>query len=94
MTRVSDWLPPEALNDWPKLQPFLDKEILAEYNDNRRAGSRRWPGKHKNVNSWIAIEGGKAIGWNESPSTGWSFPVISHRYEPENAPDVGTAPTP
>lgn len=85
--RVEDWLPPQAIHDLPSLQRYLSRKILAEYDDNGREGSRRWPGKHKNVTTWIAIEGGKAIGWNENPSSGWSFPVISHEFKPENEAD-------
>lgn len=35
-----------------------------------------WPGTHKNVYFWVVLENGNAVGWNENPSRGWSFPVI------------------
>ncbi len=35
-----------------------------------------WPGTHKNVYSWVELENGYAVGWNENPARGWSFPVI------------------
>ena len=35
-----------------------------------------WPGTHKNVYSWVELENGCAVGWNENPTRGWSFPVI------------------
>jgi len=38
-----------------------------------------WPGTHKNVFSWVELENGKAVGWNENPARGWSFPVISYK---------------
>ena len=35
-----------------------------------------WPGTHKNVYFWAELESGHAVGWNENPARGWSFPVI------------------
>jgi hypothetical protein len=35
-----------------------------------------WKGKHKNVMCWWKLDSGYAVGWNENPSVGWSFPVI------------------
>jgi hypothetical protein len=40
-------------------------------------GYRQWPGPQKDVHCWWELENGKAVGWNESPSKGWSFPVIT-----------------
>ena len=40
-----------------------------------------WPGTHKNVYSWVILENGYAVGWNENPSMGWSFPVIKMKEE-------------
>lgn len=40
-------------------------------------GFKEWPGKQKDVHVWWELENGKAVGWNESPSRGWSFPVIT-----------------
>jgi len=34
-----------------------------------------WIGKHKYVFIWFKLENGWAVGWNENPSRGWSFPV-------------------
>jgi len=35
-----------------------------------------WPGTQKHVYSWVELENGYAVGWNENPARGWSFPVI------------------
>jgi hypothetical protein len=47
-----------------------DVEVVAEY----RLAS--WPGTHKNVSFWVALANGLAVGLNENPARGWSFPVI------------------
>lgn len=35
-----------------------------------------WPGKQKHVCMWVKLANGLAVGWNENPSRGWSFPVV------------------
>ncbi len=35
-----------------------------------------WPGTQKNVHYWVVTENRHAIGMNENPSIGISFPVI------------------
>jgi len=35
-----------------------------------------WPGREKFVLTWYELENGYAVGWNENPSRGWSFPVV------------------
>jgi hypothetical protein len=78
--RVYDWLPPEANEDFENLRSLSNSLVIAEFTTRGSGNFKPWPGKHKNVTNWIAIEGGKAIGWNENPSKGWSFPVISYQH--------------
>lgn len=52
---------------------FLDVEVVSEHNGT----VERWPGIHKNVYSWVKLANGKAVGWNENPGKGWSFPIIT-----------------
>jgi hypothetical protein len=51
----------------------------AEIESKHDSRERRWPGPHKNVHFWVALKNGKAVGWNENPGRGWSFPVIAYR---------------
>ena len=37
---------------------------------------KRWPGPHKNVVTWVILDNGKRVGWNENVVRGWSFPVL------------------
>lgn len=55
---------------------FRDVEVLKEYSLSDMTQWKRWPGTHKNVMNWVALSNGYAVGWNESPSRGWAFPVI------------------
>lgn len=50
---------------------YLDVHVDKEF-DSR---DKPWPGKHKNVLNWCLLENGYAVGWNENPSRGWSFPI-------------------
>ncbi|MEJ7804429.1 MAG: hypothetical protein WKG03_00695 [Telluria sp.] len=44
---------------------------------HRLKGGKMWPGPHKNVYVWVELANGKAVGWNENPSRGWSYPVVN-----------------
>lgn len=55
-----------------RARKFANVKVIQEYD----ARDNRWKGNHKNVTYWYELENGYAVGWNESPSRGWSFPVI------------------
>lgn len=48
---------------------FADCLVVAEHEHG-------WIGPQKNVHVWYELDNGYAVGWNESPSVGWSFPVV------------------
>lgn len=52
-----------------------DKVVTSEHGATTNS-NYRWPGKEKNVFFWVILQNGYAVGWNENPSRGWSFPVI------------------
>lgn len=55
---------------------FKDIEVVKTYcSATDYSNFKRWPGVHKNVYFWVELANGYAVGWNESPSRGWSFPV-------------------
>lgn len=37
-----------------------------------------WPGPHKFVRQWFILENGKAVGVNDDPENGKSFPVLDY----------------
>lgn len=37
---------------------------------------KSWIGIHKNIHNWVELENGYAVGMNENPSRGLSFPVV------------------
>ena len=55
---------------------MLDVKVIAEYGDLADFTPKVWPGTHKNVYFWVELENGYAVGWNENPARGWSFPVF------------------
>jgi hypothetical protein len=72
--RLKDWLPYEYFQeffDCPATK-YLGGYIVEEHDGRINP----WPGKHKNVLNWVVLECGHAVGFNENPATGWSFPVI------------------
>ena len=79
MTTLAKWAPQEFLEQFDDVPSFKyrDVEVVKEYSMYEEDGSwKSWPGAHKNVTSWCLLENGYAVGWNETPSVGWAFPMI------------------
>ena len=77
---LSDVMPKEFLSgEYNSKIAFKFKDIMVEkeyccmYSEDSYT---KWPGKHKNVYYWVELENGYAVGLNENPARGWSFPVI------------------
>lgn len=66
---------PRELVEWDNTPAYKlrDVEVKAEHN----LCSKKWPGPQKHVYNWCELVNGKAVGWNENPSRGWSFPVVT-----------------
>lgn len=76
--RLADVLPPEFMNgayEESPAMPYAFMPVLAKYHKDQRP----WPGTQRFVSVWFVLANGKAVGWNENPRLGWSFPVISYR---------------
>lgn len=78
MKTLKDVLPDEFEKNFYNDQAYKYKDIEVE-KEFFGEKSERWPGKHKNVNYWCLLKNGKAVGWNENPATGWSFPVMKYK---------------
>lgn len=69
------------------MTPLLDREVIKEFNMSGEEDSKNtwlsWQefGKHKNVMNWWLLDNGYAVGFNENPSFGWSFPIIKLKSE-------------
>ncbi len=55
--------------------------VTAEHRHHLDDDMVGWPGTHKNVYFWVELENGSAVGWNENPGRGWSFPVFKLKSE-------------
>lgn len=53
-----------------------DVNVVAIHSGGFGGAELPWPGREKNVFNWYELENGYAVGWNENPSRGWSFPVV------------------
>jgi hypothetical protein len=75
MMKLRDWAPIEFEQSFYDTRAFqyADVEVVEEYGYNEKW--KPWPGTHKNVMNWCILKNGYAVGWNENPSVGWSFPV-------------------
>ena len=76
---LRDVLPSEFHYEYLDTQAakFLDVEV--EKSCDATNPTERWPGSQRNVYAWWILKNGKAVGWNENPGRGWSFPVISYK---------------
>ena len=76
MKTLRDYLPVEAYQSGA-----FDRDRFMRYLDMpaTEVVFKSWPGPQKNVHTWWYLDNGMAVGWNENPGTGWSFPVISKR---------------
>jgi len=59
---------------------FADAKVIRQFNFFG-GPRRRWPGPQRNVHNWVIVEGGYAVGMNENPGRGWSFPVYKMKGE-------------
>lgn len=57
-----------------------DVEVVEHHHlEGFEQAGNPWPGKHKHVWYWVVLENGYAVGFNQNPSRGWSFPVIRYK---------------
>jgi len=77
--KLRDVLPDEAyiqLKD--KVYQHLDQIVIKEYRSGDLINEPDTPFKQKYVYHWYLLENFYAVGFNENPSTGWSFPVTKY----------------
>jgi len=74
--KLIDWAPEEFAQsfDDTRAYRYCDVKVVSEHGWGE--DNKPWPGPHKNVMNWCVLENGYAVGWNENPSRGWSFPVV------------------
>lgn len=72
--KLHEAIPSEVINGLPaRPKRYLDVEVTKQHFAETAAP---WPGAHKNVHCWWELANGYAVGWNENPGKGWSFPVV------------------
>lgn len=75
---LRDWLSDKDIsdNEKKKLSKHMDVKVRSEYITHNGVSFIPWStfGTHKNVYNWILLENNLAVGWNENPAKGWSFP--------------------
>jgi hypothetical protein len=66
-----------------QIRTYRDLKIVREFDGTAYAFPQtRY--SYRNVYNWVLLEDGTAVGWNESPRVGFSFPrsgkVITQKY--------------
>lgn len=70
--KLIDVIPKDA-DGWAlrQAEPHMEKTVT----ETIMGYDCRFPFKHKNIHVWWILDDGTAVGWNESPTVGWGFPV-------------------
>lgn len=71
-------MPEEYLRDVESRAHKFDNVEVVWQRDVLNSG-RRWPGTQKYVYFWVILSNGYAVGWNENPIKGYSFPLVKIR---------------
>ena len=76
MKTLKDHLPSEFFGEFMDsvAARFLEVQVIRE--NRSKDLDTPWPGKQKNVHVWWLLADNVAVGWNENPNRGWTFPVI------------------
>ena len=56
-----------------QIRTYADRKIVAEY-DGRIVPFPQKTYRYRNVMNWVLLDDGSAVGFNESPRSGYSFP--------------------
>ncbi len=83
MKTLRESVPCEFFAEYRDTRAFklLDCEVAEEISMTDMTKWRRWPGPEKNVMCWWQLADGRAVGWNENPARGWSFPVHGRKHK-------------
>ena len=70
MKTLAECLPHQFVTDFSDTRAYKlrDVEVVSEHCGG-------WIGAEKNVSYWFTLASGHAVGFNENPARGWSFPV-------------------
>jgi len=58
---------------------MLDVEVIAKHDAAKGELCEEWPGNHRYIYQWWELANGYAIGWNDNPGLGHSFPAVKMR---------------
>lgn len=78
MKTLKDVMPPSFEDEFRDVEAYQYKDVAVKEEFFGHT-SRPWIGNHKNVHYWCLLENGKAVGWNENPGKGHSFPVAVYK---------------
>lgn len=84
MSTLRDFLPVDGHNEVPaRVAKLFDVEVVqffTAYKDDdffRDYTYCPWVGSHRNVGHFVLLANGVFVGFNESPSHGWGYPIVS-----------------
>lgn len=77
---LKDWLPSDAnLYSGGKQEELLLNFLDINVTEDHKNDNCPHPFSHRHILAWCILENGIVVGWNENPSTGYSFPWKKHK---------------
>ena len=71
---LKEWIIDEAHDDHMGLIDKHGDKLVISIHDGCEQAFPQSRNNYRNVYHWVILEDGSAVGWNESPRSGWSFP--------------------
>lgn len=86
---LEEWFHKIGADSWSKgVEKYLDKKIIKEvrsvgmdWDEYLHEVNHKAQFKATYVFSFVVLETGHAVGLNENPSTGWTFPIVKYNEE-------------
>lgn len=77
MNTLKDHLPHEFMGgEYTDTRAYTLRDVEVKEKHDGCARGHGWPGPQVHVMFWYELVNGLAVGFNENPGRGWSFPVI------------------
>lgn len=84
MVTVRDWMHRAAWNEQRKVLDKIGNVRVVDVFDGHYTAFPQTHWNYRNVHHWVLLEDGRAVGWNESPRSGWSFPILGKKTVDKN----------
>lgn len=76
-TRIDKYMELEIVKECSSVD--FSKDSDEQFNAYIKELNTNAPFKTHHTYSFVVLKNGYAVGWNENPSRGWSFPIVKYK---------------